>query len=132
MSAPTKGRHWPGLWFGLALFACGFSVLAQSGVTQIQVDAQLDREQWPAQPTAPALLALDPVRQVLLHFESTPTCRITIRYGAGDAGEYWARDLRNWMVSFGVPLSDITVELAAGPLEGLQLVLEKSNPSTTH
>ena len=131
MSAPTKGRHWPGLWFGLALFACGFSVLAESGVTQIQVDAQLDREQWPAQPTAPALLALNPVQQVLSHFESTPTCRITIRYAAGDAGKSWARDLRNWLVSFGVPLSDIKVEPAAGSLEGLQLVLEKSNPSTT-
>jgi len=119
------------LWFGPALFACGFSVLAQSGVTQIQVDAQLDPEHWPAQPTAPALLALNPVRQVLLHFESTPTCRISIRYGAGDGGKYWARDLRNWLVSFGVPLSDITVEPAAGPLEGLQLVLEKSNLSTT-
>ena len=132
MSALTKGRHWPGLWFGLALFACGFAVLAQSDVTQIQVDAQLDREQWPAQPTTPALLALNPVQQVLSHFESTRTCRITIRYTAGDAGKSWARDLRNWLVSFGVPLSDITVEPAAGPLEGLQLVLEKSNPSTTH
>jgi hypothetical protein len=131
MSAPTKCRHWLGLWFGPALFACGFSVLAQSGVTQIQVDAQLDPEHWPAQPTAPALLALNPVRQVLLHFESTPTCRISIRYGAGDGGKYWARDLRNWLVSFGVPLSDIKVEPAAGSLKGLQLVLEKSNPSTT-
>ncbi|MGE4635335.1 MAG: hypothetical protein AAEI92_08245 [Arenicellales bacterium] len=45
MSAPTKGRHWPGLWFGLALFACGFGVLPASGVTQLQVDARLDREQ---------------------------------------------------------------------------------------
>ena len=120
------------MWFGLALFACGFAALAQSDVTQIQVDAQLDREQWPAQPTTPALLALNPVQQVLSHFESTPTCRITIRYAAGDAGKSWARDLRNWLVSFGVPLSDIKVEPAAGSLEGLQLVLEKSNPSTTH
>ena len=132
MSAPTKGRHWRGLWFGLALFACGFGVLAQSGVSQVQVDAQLDREQWPVQPTAPALLALNPVRQVLSHFESTRGYRITIRYAGGDAGKYWARDLRNWLVSFGVPLSDITVEPAAGALEGLQLMLEKANPSTTH
>lgn len=132
MSTPTKGRHWSSLWFGLALFACGFGVLAESGVTQVQVDARLDREQWPAQLTTPALLALNPVQQVLSHFESTSTCQITIRYAAGDAGKYWARDLRNWLVSFGVPLSDITVEPAASILEGLQLVLEKSNPSTTH
>ena len=132
MSAPTKGRHWPRLWFGLTLFACCFAALAQSGVTQVQVDAQLDREQWPPQPTTLALLALNPVQQVLSHFESTSTCQITIRYAAGDAGKYWARDLRNWLVSFGVPLSDITVEPAASILEGLQLVLEKSNPSTTH
>ena len=124
MSAPTKGRHWSGLWFGLALFACGFGVLPASGVTQLQVDARLDREQWPAQPTTPALLALNPVQQVLSHFESTRTCRISIRYAGEDAGKHWARDLRDWLVSFGVPLSDITVEQAAGPLEGLQLVLE--------
>jgi hypothetical protein len=132
MPAPTKGRHWLDLWFGLALFACGFAALAESGVTQVQVDAQLDREQWPAQPTTAALLALNPVQQVLSHFESTRTCRITIRYAAGDAGRRWARDLRDWLVSFGVPLSGIRVEPAAGPLEGLRLVLEKSNPSTTH
>jgi len=131
MSTPTKGRHWSSLWFGLALFACGFDVLAESGVTQVQVDARLDREQWPAQLTTPALLALNPVQQVLSHFESTPTCRITIRYAGGDADRRWAWDLRDWLVSFGVSLSDIRVEPATGSLEGLQLVLEKLNPSTT-
>ncbi|MGE4635334.1 MAG: hypothetical protein AAEI92_08240 [Arenicellales bacterium] len=77
-------------------------------------------------------MALNPVQQVLSHFESTRTCRISIRYAGGDAGKHWARDLRDWLVSFGVPLSDITIEQVAGPLEGLQLVLEKSNPSTTN
>ncbi len=64
---------------------------------------ELSADDW-ARPRSGAVVAqMEPVRLAVSYWESTPQAAIMLSYPGEDAGELWASELRDWMVSLGVP-----------------------------
>lgn len=51
------------------------------------------------------------------------TARIVIEYPGGEQGELWASELRDWLITLGIPAGDLSLRPAGSP-EGLTLLVE--------
>ncbi len=83
----------------------------------------LPRAQWPAHASGQNVLTLAAVRETLRRFVEDEKIAVIIRYPGGDPGQIWARQLRGWLVSFGVPGGYIEVQPGAGGADQLELVV---------
>ncbi len=67
----------------------------------------LSAEQW-ARPRSGAMIPqLDPVRLAVAYWESGTEASILLSYAGEDSGEIWAAELKDWLVSFGIPSDSI-------------------------
>ena len=92
---------------------------------------ELSADDW-ARPRSGAVVAqMEPVRLAVSYWDSTPRAAIMLSYPGEDSGELWASELRDWMISLGVPSDAIL--LAPGLQSGDRLRLlvgarEELNP----
>lgn len=63
----------------------------------------LSADEW-AQPRAGGVITqFDSVRTAVDYWEKGVNSAILIRYPGEDSGEIWATELRDWMISLGIP-----------------------------
>ncbi len=92
---------------------------------------ELSADDW-ARPRSGAVVAqMEPVRLAVSYRDSTPHAAIMLSYPGEDSGELWASELRDWLISLGLPSAEIL--LAPGLQSGDQLRLlvgprEELNP----
>lgn len=91
----------------LALFVCVWS--ATAGAVEF-----IPLQDWEKVTSAVSVLQLPPLQRVVGKYESGKDMRIVIRYPGGDAGNQWAMELRDWLVSFGISVEDIELEPGSG------------------
>ena len=106
-------RAWAGLLLGVLLLA-GTPALAIDIHEQI-----LTRAQWPQHANGYNVAALPAVNQTLRRFEENGKINIVIYYPGGDPGQQWARELYNWLVSFGVPTRYLELQPGSGAADRL-------------
>ena len=94
-------------------------VSASSGI-----DARLLRTQWPAEPSTRALLALEPIQDVLKAVSGEKPFVVRIRHAQDQAGSDWASELVVWLIAFGIPQDAITLEAATVELQALLISVE--------
>ena len=100
--------HYPGLTSSaLALLLLALS--ASADVARIYV---VSADEW-ARPRSGAVIAeFDALRAAVGYWDTLDNGLIVVRYPGEDSGELWAAELRDWLISLGVP-SDY-IRLVAG------------------
>ena len=73
----------------------------------------LTADQWAQQRSGNALLKLQPLHDVVQAWLADPAAHIVIRHAASDAGNLWAGELSDWLVSLGVPADHIEKRASA-------------------
>jgi len=85
-----------------------FDLAAQANTARIFV---LSAEEW-ARPRSGAVIAeIGALRAAVSYWDKTENAMIIVRYPGEDSGELWAAELRDWLISLGVP-SDYIVMVA--------------------
>ena len=106
---------------------CAACLFAPAASAQTDADdvLMLQRGDWPKYANGPNILALPAVRETLRRFdERNPGAGIVILYPGGHSGRKWARELRDWLVAFGVPLQYLDLQPGAGAAGRLVLEVE--------
>lgn len=63
----------------------------------------LSADSWARPRAGEVLPKMDPVRLAISYWESGNDTAILLSYPGEDSGELWAAELKDWMVSLGVP-----------------------------
>ncbi len=83
----------------------------------------LSAEEW-ARPRSGAVIPqLEPVRAAVRYWELGVDALIVIRHPGEDSGVLWAAELRDWLVSLGVPADAIDLRAGSGDADELTLVV---------
>jgi len=92
---------------------------------------ELSADDW-ARPRSGAVVAqMEPVRLAVSYWDSTPRAAIMLSYPGEDSGELWASELRDWMISLGVPSDAILLAPGLQSNDRLRLLVgarEELNP----
>lgn len=76
---------------------------------------QLDAGAWSRPRSGAAVLAMQPVAAAVRAWSDAEAAEIVIRYPGGEDGVLWASELRDWLVSLGVPSSRVRPVAGAQP-----------------
>ena len=63
----------------------------------------LSADEWAQPRTGSVVTQFDSVRTAISYWEKGVDAAILIRYPGEDSGEIWATELRDWMISLGIP-----------------------------
>jgi hypothetical protein len=96
---------------GSLLLACLllFASPATASSTRIFV---LSAEEWAKPRAGEVIVEFNAVRAAVNYWDKSENALMVIRHPGEDSGELWAAELRDWLISLGVP-SDY-IRLAAG------------------
>ena len=70
-------------------------------------------DQWAQQRSGGALLKLQALHDAVQAWLAQPQAHILIRHAASDAGNLWAGELSDWLVSLGIPADHIDKQASA-------------------
>ena len=63
----------------------------------------LNADDWEQPRSGTVITQFDAVRAAINYWEKGANLAILIRYPGEDSGEIWATELRDWMISLGIP-----------------------------
>jgi hypothetical protein len=63
----------------------------------------LSADEWSRPRTGAVIPELTSVRSAVSYWDNTSDSRMVIRYPGEDSGEIWASELRDWLISLGIP-----------------------------
>ena len=113
-------------FFVMGLFSATADCTANEEAVQRMT---LDRSDWPAVVSTSTVLANDTVRQILSSVHDEERVRIKIRHFADSSSAQWARDVRTWLISFGIPDSIIWVHANGDESQRLDILV--GDPAAT-
>lgn len=93
-------------------------VLVTHGAEDIE---KLSQAQWNVPRSAATIITMSPIQNTVRKYQTSGGSRIHIRYAGGDEGTLWVNELRSWLVSLGIPSSDIELVPGASDPEQLEL-----------
>ena len=116
-------KHYPGLTSSARILGLLLLVLTTSAnAARIFV---VSADEW-ARPRSGAVIAeFDALRAAVGYWDKLDNALIVVRYPGEDSGELWAAELRDWLISLGVP-SDY-IRLVAGTQEADEIRLLVGN-----
>lgn len=93
--------------FKLALKACLFAmcVLISINTSAQSVNIELHAETWDVPRHGENLLKVPELAKIVKLWMENPHQKIELRYPGGEEGELWVEELKDWMVSLGMPSS---------------------------
>lgn len=89
------------------------SPAALAGVASPPDAFTVSADQWAQQRSGAALLRLQPIQGIVREWLGQPDSHIVIRHAASDAGNLWASELQDWLVSLGVPADHVDKQASA-------------------
>jgi hypothetical protein len=78
-------------------------------------------EQWELSRSGDALRKIPVINRVINQWLLKPDQRIELHYPGGEEGELWVGELRDWLVSLGVPSKSISVIPGSGAEDVIKL-----------
>ena len=95
-----------------------FASAASAATARIFV---LSAEDWARPRNGEVIVEFNAVRAAVTYWDRTDNAVILVRYPGEDSGELWAAELRDWLITLGVP-SDY-IRLVAGTQEADEIRL---------
>ena len=92
-----------------------------SVVVNANSENSLLAEQWELSRNGDALTRLPVVNVVINQWSQKPQQRIELHYPGGEEGELWVEELRDWLVSLGVPSKHIIIVPGSGVEDVIKL-----------
>ena len=85
----------------------------------------MSADEW-SRPRAGAVIAeFDSIRAAVSYWEKAADHSILIRYPGEDSGEIWATELRDWLVSLGIPTDYIQLVSGSQAADEIRLIVGK-------
>ncbi len=83
----------------------------------------LSADQWARPRAGEVIQQLEPVRLAVSYWESGTDATILLSHSVADSGEIWAAELRDWLVSLGVPSDFILISPGLQEDDELQILV---------
>jgi len=107
------------LTFGL-LFCVATTTLATAATARIFV---LSAEDWARPRSGEVIVEFSAVRAAVDYWDKSDHALILVRYPGEDSGELWAAELRDWLISLGVPSDYIRLVAGTQAADEIRLVV---------
>ena len=111
------------LIYGLTLSVALFAV--SPTYAQDELEVLIPRYEWPNDETADVLLQIPKIRQAISTLLGSDNTELIIRYPGGDAGNQWAIDLNDNLISLGIDSDRITLEPGSGIDETMIVIVDE-------
>jgi len=98
-------------------------------ITGAEADNSLLAEQWEMSRSGDALVRIPVINKVVNQWSLEPNQRIELHYPGGEEGDLWVGELRDWMVSLGIPSKYIIVVPGSGVEDVIKLHVVKTGES---
>lgn len=92
--------------FLLLAVAAGFAANAQAAGYIITADM------WMQPRSGQVMLQMPPVRAAVADWMKHPGSKLVILHSGDDEGSLWASEVQDWLVSLGIPSSDISKQVS--------------------
>jgi hypothetical protein len=100
------------------------SLAAQASTSRIFV---LSADEW-ARPRSGAVIAeFEALRAAVSYWDKVDNAGIIVRYPGEDSGELWAAELRDWLISLGVPSDYIRLVAGTQAADEIRLLVGDRN-----
>ena len=100
------------------------SLTAQASTPRIFV---LSADEW-ARPRSGAVIAeFEALRAAVSYWDKVDNAGIIVRYPGEDSGELWAAELRDWLISLGVPSDYIRLVAGTQAADEIRLLVGDRN-----
>ncbi len=99
-------------------------------VTGADYETLLSRYDWPEPVSVEAVLGIPQLRRAVNELDRSADVKLIIRYPGGDSGNDLAIQIRNSLISLGVPAAVIVIEPASGEPDSVRIVVQASRTSS--
>jgi len=107
---------------GVAVLLCALTVAASS--TRIFV---LSADEWARPRGGDVIAEFEPLRAAVGYWDRLDDAVIVVRYPGEDSGELWAAELRDWLISLGVPSDYIRLVAGTQAADEIRLLVGNRN-----
>lgn len=113
------------IWKSSLVIACLLicataATLATAATARIFV---LSAEDWARPRSGEVIVEFNAVRAAVDYWDKTDHALILVRYPGEDSGELWAAELRDWLISLGVPSDYIRLVAGTQAADEIRLVV---------
>ena len=92
-----------------------------------EVEWVLHAEQWELARSGDSILSLPPLNKLINHWLKDKSKKIEIQYPGGEEGEFWVQELSDWLVSLGIPSSQMFLLVGSSADDVITFRLNKSD-----
>ena len=83
----------------------------------------LSADEWARPRNGAVIIELQPIRAAVNYWDQGSDSIIQIRYPGEDRGELWAAELKDWLISLGIPANSITLLSGTKLADEIKLVV---------
>ncbi len=97
---------------------------------QDDFEATISRTEWPVGATTEAVIAIPQLKFAVQRLTSAENAVLIVRYPGGDAGNQWAIEVRNRLVSLGIESKHIEIQPGSGIEDTLLIIVYEQRISS--
>jgi len=113
-------KHYPGLTSKACILGLLLALSAPANAARIFV---VSADEW-ARPRSGAVIAeFDALRAAVGYWDKLENALIVVRYPGEDSGELWAAELRDWLISLGVPSDHLRLVAGTQAADEIRLLV---------
>ena len=83
----------------------------------------LSADEWARPRSGPVIAEFSPLRAAVSYWNKVDNGLIMVRYPGEDSGEFWAAELRDWLISLGVPSDYIVLVSGTQAADEIRLLV---------
>ena len=97
-----------------------YAALAAANSSRIFI---LSADEWARPRSGEVIIEFEPVRAAIGYWDKVDNSIILLRYPGEDSGELWAAELRDWLISLGVPSDSIRLIPGTQAADEIRLIV---------
>ena len=101
-----------------------FTLAAQANTARIFI---LSADEWAQPRSGDMIVEVEALRAAVSYWDKFDNAVIVVRYPGEDSGELWAAELRDWLISLGVPSDYIRLVAGTQAADEIRLLVGDRN-----